>query len=667
MFSVPRLSLCSTKENENRETVLTCDASMKGLGAVLQQRQDDGTLKPVYFCSRTLNKSEHNYANIEREALAVTWSCSRLEDFIIGKCITIETDHKPLVQLLQTSQLTDLTPRIQRFRLRLMKYSYKIVYVPGKHIVVADYLSRHPIVGLDNSTDELAEETMAYVQEVINNIPTTDENVMNAMNAQAKDDIIKEICKKIETQWERPKTNDPLLPFFHVKDELSVCNGMLMRGSRIVVPSSLRNDMLHRIHMGHLGITKSRLRARCALWWPGMSTDIEQFIKKCPICIQHQNNPNEPLITSELPDRPWQKVCSDLFKLDNKWFLVVSDLYSRYFELCPMSTLTSSEVINKMKSIFGRHGIPEMIYTDNGAQFHSSFTSEFQKFAREYGFSHRTSSPYHHQSNGAAEAAVKIAKVILKKNEDPFLASLVYRNTTIPELGKSPAELMFGRKLRDVLPMISANLKSSDYDDNCFRRRDSCYKENYKRNYDKRHRTRPLRELCEGETVWVTDLQTEAKVVKKINVRSYEIQTNDGQYRRNRKFLNPYLVYSKKVVKPAMQSNSNNYLWLPTQNDIVQHNNTNTQQGDTNISQANPNVQVSCEPTQVNVRRSLSDPNIQVSSHCFQSPVQDCFQSPVQASSPTTRSRSCESQDNSNQVRTKSGRVVKPPDRWGYT
>uniref|UniRef100_A0A8D8ZPP5 Uncharacterized protein K02A2.6 n=2 Tax=Cacopsylla melanoneura TaxID=428564 RepID=A0A8D8ZPP5_9HEMI len=352
-----------------------------------------------------------------------------------------------------------------------------------------------------------------------------------------------------------------------------------------------------------------------------------------------------------------------------------------------------------MKSIFGRHGIPEMIYTDNGAQFHSSFTSEFQKFAREYGFSHRTSSPYHHQSNGAAEAAVKIAKVILKKNEDPFLASLVYRNTTIPELGKSPAELMFGRKLRDVLPMISANLKSSDYDDNCFRRRDSCYKENYKRNYDKRHRTRPLRELCEGETVWVTDLQTEAKVVKKINVRSYEIQTNDGQYRRNRKFLNPYLVYSKKVVKPAMQSNSNNYLWLPTQNDIVQHNNTNTQQGDTNISQANPNVQVSCEPTQVNVRRSLSDPNIQVSSHCFQSPVQDCFQSPVQgcfqspvqncfqspfqdcfqspvqdclqsdvqASSSTTRSRSCESQDNANQVRTKSGRVVKPPDRWGYT
>ena len=159
----------------NAETAISCDASSKGLGAVLLQRRNQGEFRPVYFCSRSLTKSEMNYANIEREALAVAWSCSRLEDFILGKHITIETDHKPLLQLLQCTPISELSPRIQRFRLRLLRYDYKMVYTPGKMIGVADFLSRNPLPC--NFEEELKEEVSAYVQTIFELVPTTDKNV----------------------------------------------------------------------------------------------------------------------------------------------------------------------------------------------------------------------------------------------------------------------------------------------------------------------------------------------------------------------------------------------------------------------------------------------------------------------------------------------------------
>ena len=134
LTSAPVLSLY----NANRETTLSTDASSYGLGAVLLQKQPDGELRPVAYASRAMSGVEQLYAQIEKEALATTWECERYSDLLIVKTFHIETDYKPLVSLLGQKTLDELPPRIQRFRMRLMRFRYSISHVPGKDLITAD-------------------------------------------------------------------------------------------------------------------------------------------------------------------------------------------------------------------------------------------------------------------------------------------------------------------------------------------------------------------------------------------------------------------------------------------------------------------------------------------------------------------------------------------------
>ena len=127
-----------------RETVVSADASSFGLGAVIQQRQDTGDFKPIAYASRSMTPTEQKYAQIEREALAVTWACERFSDYLYGMRFQVETDHKPLVSLLSSGKRLDELPiRIQRFRLRLMRYNFSISHVSGKKFL---HLTRCPEV-----------------------------------------------------------------------------------------------------------------------------------------------------------------------------------------------------------------------------------------------------------------------------------------------------------------------------------------------------------------------------------------------------------------------------------------------------------------------------------------------------------------------------------------
>ena len=126
------------------ETIVSEDASSYGLGAVLLQRQPEGQLKPVAYISRSMTPTEQRYAQIEKEALALTWACDRFSDYLIGLDFHIQTDHKPLVPLFNTKALEQLPVRVQRFQLRMMRYHFTILHVPGKDLVMADMLSRVP-------------------------------------------------------------------------------------------------------------------------------------------------------------------------------------------------------------------------------------------------------------------------------------------------------------------------------------------------------------------------------------------------------------------------------------------------------------------------------------------------------------------------------------------
>ena len=143
-----------------RETIVSADASCYGLGAVLLQQQPNGEIKPVSYNSRSLTPTEQRYAQIEKEALALTWACERFSDFLVGLKFTIETDHKPLVPLFSYKNLDELPLRVQRFRMRMMRFLFSIHHVPGKHLTVADALSRAP---LHQEETDLQDEADAFV------------------------------------------------------------------------------------------------------------------------------------------------------------------------------------------------------------------------------------------------------------------------------------------------------------------------------------------------------------------------------------------------------------------------------------------------------------------------------------------------------------------------
>ncbi|UYV73615.1 K02A2.6-like [Cordylochernes scorpioides] len=381
--------------------------------------------------------------------------------------------------------------------------------IPGKELLDADALSRQPLLTTEGGEDE--RPTSAHINAVLSSITDKDEMLTKIFEAQQEDTTLKAVVNYLEQGWpDKKKMSPALLSYWHVKDELGVQNGLLMRSCRLVIPASMKLEILDKLHAGHFGITKTRLRAR----------ETEAVSK------------HEPLIPTNFPTRPWQKIGMDLFKFENKWYLVVIDYYSRFPEVVQLDRLTANVVVRGCKSIFARHGIPETVVSDNGTQFGAA--REFANFARQYGFTHITSSPRFPQSNGMAEAGVKIAKLILKKNQDPSLGLLEYRSTPL-ENGYSPAELLMGRKLRTTLPIAPENLNPKLVDSQTLKRKEGRRRKDMKSRYDRRCGATDMEELSEGDTVWITDMRTWGIVKQKASTpRSYMVDTPVGTLRRNR-------------------------------------------------------------------------------------------------------------------------------------
>ena len=156
-------------------------------------------------------------------------------------------------------------------------------------------------------------------------------------------------------------------------------------------------ETLKKLHCGHQGIQRCRLRAISSVWWLNISRMIQDYISQCPECQKSLIPPREPLITSPLPQHPWEKVASDLFQLDGKTYLIVVDYFSRYPEVIQLTSTTSIAVIKAFKSVFSRLGVLSVFMSDNGPQFSSK---DMKEFASTYGFDLLTSSPLYPQSNG---------------------------------------------------------------------------------------------------------------------------------------------------------------------------------------------------------------------------------------------------------------------------
>ena len=305
--------------NPEAETKISADASEYGIGAVLLQ-QSSTQWKPVAYASRALSETERRYSQIEKEALAITWACERFAEYIIGKHIKLETDHKPLVPLLSKKDLAHLPPRILRFRLRLTRFSYDISHVPGKLLYTADTLSRAPVCRAVEEREDV--EMESFVQAIISSLPAGQDRLSEYRQAQLADGICSQVISYCKEGWpDKKKVSSEVTAYWAVRTELTIADNLLLYRNRIVVPKSLQTETLRKIHQGHQGIVKCRERVISAVWWPGVFTQLEEFVKTCPICLKTAVLPKEPLLQTPLPSRPWERIAADLCELKRPDYL----------------------------------------------------------------------------------------------------------------------------------------------------------------------------------------------------------------------------------------------------------------------------------------------------------------------------------------------------------
>ena len=307
-----------------------------------------------------------------------------------------------------------------------------------------------------------------------------------------------------------------------------------MKGERMVIPPAMQEEILERVHAGHFGIVKCWNRAKTSVWWIGINKQIQEMVTNCATCIKERSNQVEPMIGHTLPERPWQEVATDLFEWNGASYLLLVDYFSRYPEMARLNSTSSGAVILHMKSIFGRHGIPETVMSDNGPQFSSE---EFAKFAKDYGFQHKTSSPKYPQGNGEAERCVKTVKMLPTKSEDPYLGLMEYRATPLYH-EYCPSELLMGRKIRTTLPIPNSSLEPRWPDWSQLRKKEMDNKQKQKSHFDRHHDVKELTNLREGTQVWVTSSRQRGTVIEKgRSPRSYLVKTETGTLRRNRRQL----------------------------------------------------------------------------------------------------------------------------------
>ena len=524
-----------------RETVVSADASSYGIGGCILQKHGS-VYKPVAFCSRSLTDTETRWAQIEKELLAATWTCEKMHMFLCGlPSFQLHLDHKPLIPLINTKNLVDAPIRCQRMLMRLMRYNAAAVFVPGKQHVVPDFLSRHPLQQHDAIGAVLQKDVHGFCERIFNDLPATPQRLVEISQAQQADELLQRVVQQTLSGWKEGAKYADMTEYFSARGEISVLyltsGTLLMYGRRVITPPSMRKDMLNRLHDdGHFGLSKCRQRAAESVWWPQIGIDLKHHVEHCVFCqVNAPAQHAEPLVTTPTPSRPWTHIAADVFHFNNSNWLVTVDLFSRYLEIQRLPSLTSPAVIEKLKRLFSRLGIPDLMTTDGGTQFTSS---SFSAFTKSYGFTHRITDPHTPSSNGAAERAVRTAKWILRQ-KDPHLALLNYRATAVEATGYSPARLLMGRELQSRLPVAQQAVKMTWQHAQL---RDGRRKRKLESTFNRRRGARTLPQLLPGDRVRIRTEKEEhwsepAIVMEKVSRRSYLVELRGSLYRRNRRHL----------------------------------------------------------------------------------------------------------------------------------
>ena len=463
-----------------RKTRLKTDAGPGGMAATMKQYDPEAKRwRPVTYRSRAFTDTESRYSQLEKEAKAVEWGIFANQIYLYGMADTFEvdTDHKPLVPLL-SGYRTTAPLRLERIRVRLQGFNYRLNYAPGKKEGAenneADYHSRHPEslamqesqasksqaeFELKETVEEFEKDIMAIVKSSVPEAVTWQELLEETHSDTELSDLKEAIARGYFTAQEKRNLGPQYDSIF---TELAVVGGLVVRGPRIVVPRTLRNKVVNLAHEGHQGVTKTKEYLRTRVWFPGLDKMVEAHIQHCHPCQVVSVSPErEPLRMTPMPSEPWKDVAVDFWGPihTGEYLLVTVCKQSRWAEVEFVTTTSARAVIPKMDKTFASLGIPVSVSSDNGPPFNSQ---DFSDFSNYLGFCHERKTPLNPQANAEAEQFMRVLKKLYQISkltgsnfkQEVYRFLRAYRATPHCTTKIAPADLMYpGRKFRTRLPI----------------------------------------------------------------------------------------------------------------------------------------------------------------------------------------------------------------------
>lgn len=459
------------------ETHLYTDASPTALGAVLVQLQtnletNENEKRVITCISKSLTDTEQRYPQTHKEALAIVWAVEKLHFYLLGREFVIYTDHEPLEYVFKRKNISDkrAMTRAEGWALRLSSYHFKIRHVSSTENI-ADPLSRI----CDQKDAPYSEDYGNYglfsIEQSFDSIDFHYDKTRICEETIVEETTKDEECRAVISAIENNAWEDwDLKKFKQIAEELSYVDGTIRRGTKIVLPRSLRKIAIEIAHQGHSGASSMKRHLRAHFWWPAIDSDVDGKRETCETCILMQkDNPPAPMKRSEMPKGAWKFIALDYYSSEGPIplkILVLQDYFSKYVKLRFVKSTGTKEATDFLNDAFENDGIPDCLISDNGPPFQGS---EFINWCKARNIKVKKSTPALPRANGMVErfmqtlsrtlTALKLEGTLTAQSAISTVKNTVFTYNRRPHkvTERTPFSLMRGREPTDLFPSVSDN------------------------------------------------------------------------------------------------------------------------------------------------------------------------------------------------------------------